>query len=365
MRDEVASIVNTIVGRQLTSSVVGDHPRRQSLTDFFERGAAQAALLVPFLEPHEKVMEYGGGIGRLGRNLTPHVSRLISVDVNPLMQIYGPRASPTVQFVHRDELSDTPQFDGAYSVAVFFHLSLEQQRGALEYVCRRLKPGGWFLVDLKLGPHTEVPHGEGPDSTYGPVRATSLEDFKALFEPLFTARRVPLFNSAFLLQKKDRTVAPPPATTLAGQYAVNDGSIVFDVLEGQVVVVNLDSGAYYILESTAATLWQLLAAGQRVPDIVQTLSHHHGAAAAVVDQAVDEFVAQLTAEAMLVPATGAEPPAPAFDARQLGEAGGPFTAPVMFRYTDMQALIQMDPIREYDETGWPKRHTPPPPPRPE
>ena len=33
----------------------------------------------------------------------------------------------------------------------------------------------------------------------------------------------------------------------------------------------------------------------------------------------------------------------------------------MFRYTDMQALIQMDPIREYDETGWPARRPPQPP----
>lgn len=36
-------------------------------------------------------------------------------------------------------------------------------------------------------------------------------------------------------------------------------------------------------------------------------------------------------------------------------AVGPIEPPVMFRYTDMQFLIQMDPIRDHDESGWPVR----------
>ena len=78
------------------------------------------------------------------------------------------------------------------------------------------------------------------------------------------------------------------------------------------------------------------------------------------------FVAQLTGEGLLVPASSADdtPPLPGDD-RWITDIAS-FTAPVMFRYTDMQALIQMDPIREYDETGWPARRPPQPPvPRPE
>jgi SAM-dependent methyltransferase len=332
---------------------MGDHPTRQSLTDVIERGAAQAQHLLPYVQPHETILEYGGGIGRLGRAVAPHVHRLVSVDSRPLMMEYGRRISPDIEFRQHEDLADSEAFDGAYSVAVFPHLPLEQQRHALEYVHRRLKPGGWFLLDLKIRPRT--PESSSNDF----VGATTLEDFRPLYDSLFTAKRVALFNSGFLLTKKTADAAA--STPHDGHYAVNDASIVFDVLEGEVVVVNLDNGSYYILQGTASTIWQMLAAGRSVPEIGGLLSRHYANDSALVDASIADFVTQLTQEALLVPASAAAHAATAGDERLLSHDGKPFDAPVMFRYTDMQALIQMDPIREYDETGWPRRHTPPPP----
>jgi len=335
---ELDLIIHAITGRRLTRTIVGDHPTRQSLTDFLHRGAAQAAQIVPHVRPDETVLDYGGGIGRLGRVIAPHVNRVVSVDGDPLMKEYGRVISAGLDFLDFAEVPEAEQFDGAYSVGAFLRLSLDQQRLALEYVHCRLKPGAWFLVDL---------------------RPVAIDDFRALYEPLFTAKRLPLFNSGFLLRKRDpRAVA---ATPVADRYTVNEGSVVCDVLEGEVVVVNLDTGAYYILEGSASTVWQMLADGRRVTEIVDLVARHHAADAAAVAASVADFVAQLTGESLLVPATDQEPP-PAFDPRMLPAAGAPFSPPVMYRYTDMQALIQMDPIRDYDETGWPRRYTPPPPP---
>lgn len=198
MDAELDRLLRTIVGRRLTRYVVGPGHSRQSLTDFVARGARQASRLLPFVRPHECVLEYGGGVGRLGRAVAPHVRRLVSVDIEPLMKEYGRRLSPGVEFLGLDELPESPEFDGAYSIAVFFHLTLEEQRRALEYVHRRLKPGGWFLVDLKVGPRTT-----GPSGRPGNVGETALEDFRALYEPLFTAEPVELFNSGFLLRKSE------------------------------------------------------------------------------------------------------------------------------------------------------------------
>jgi SAM-dependent methyltransferase len=196
---ELDRIFRVIVGRRLTVYVVGPHRRRHSLSDFVESGAVQAPRLLPYVRSDECVLEYGGGVGRLGRVVLPHVRRLVSVDVEPLMKEYGRRISPGVEFYHLDELAESRQFDGAYSVAVFFHLTLEQQKRALEYVHRRLKPGGWFLVDLKIGPRTT---DRRPPEYWG---YTALADFRALYEPLFTAQTVPLFNSGFLMRKREET----------------------------------------------------------------------------------------------------------------------------------------------------------------
>jgi SAM-dependent methyltransferase len=196
---ELDLIFRRVVGRRLTRNIVGpNHRRRQSLTDFLDRGAANAQRVLPYVHAHESVLEYGGGVGRLGRWIAPYVRRLVSVDIDPILSQYGRSLSPGVEFLEIGDLPESPAFDGAYSVAVFFHLTLDEQRRALHYVHRRLRPGGWFLVDLKIGPRTtaEIPRHDN-------TAFTALQDFQALYEPLFTARAVPLFYSGFLLRKRD------------------------------------------------------------------------------------------------------------------------------------------------------------------
>ena len=104
------------------------------------------------------MLEYGGGVGRLGRVIAPHVRRLVSVDIAPIMKTWGRRLSPGVAFHDLDEVAAAPEFDGAYSLAVFFHLALDEQKRALEYVHGRLKAGGWFPVDVRVGP-ARLGHG--------------------------------------------------------------------------------------------------------------------------------------------------------------------------------------------------------------
>ncbi len=289
------------------------------------------------MQPGDTVLEYGGGIGRLGHAIAPHVHRLVSVDVDPLMKRYGALLCPAIDFRTLDELPETETFDGAYAIDAFVRLPRTEQKAALEYVHHRLKPGGWFLVDIKTG----------------------VEDFRSLYEPAFTAARVPLYNAGFLLRRKDGMAPPPMAAD--GRYVVNEAAVVADVLENEVVVVNLDNGSYYILQGTASLIWQMLASGHAVPDIVASLVRRYANDGSAVESSVPEFVGQLADEALLIGATTADRPVMAFTIDQWPADDKPFAAPVMFRYTDMQALIQMDPIREYDETGWPARRAAHPP----
>ncbi len=140
---ELDLIFRRVVGRRLTRHVVGsNHSRRLSLTDFLERGAANAQRVLPYLCPNETVLEFGGGVGRLGHWIAPHVRRLVSVDIEPLLKEYGSRLSPGVEFFNTDEVPATPAFDGAYSIAVFFHLTPEAQRSALQYRTSASQAGG-------------------------------------------------------------------------------------------------------------------------------------------------------------------------------------------------------------------------------
>ena len=142
------------------------------------------------------------------------------------------------------------------------------------------------------------------------------------------------------------------------RYAIDDQKIVHEGLENEVVVVNLDSGHYYILEGTAIEIWNLLVSGASVAETVDALHRRYPGDHPAIQDAVTSFIDELKQEDLLADAP-ASAGAPTTEDLPVAASRG-FELPVMYRYTDMATLIQMDPIRDFDETGWPRRRTPPP-----
>jgi hypothetical protein len=133
-------------------------------------------------------------------------------------------------------------------------------------------------------------------------------------------------------------------------YRVNSPYVVHETIDGEVIIVNLDSGSYYSLDQAGADLWESLAQGASLGHAVELLEHRYTAQPGAIANAVQALVAELLAENLLrlgepAPADG---PAPAPN----GEAR-PFVAPVLHKHTDMQDLLLLDPIHEVDEAGWP------------
>jgi hypothetical protein len=139
------------------------------------------------------------------------------------------------------------------------------------------------------------------------------------------------------------------------RYGVDESRVVYEVLEREIVVVNLDTGHYYILDDTAAAIWRELVDGATPTEVVHALSVRHPADRETIRDAVQSFVGQLAEEGLLTASDRAAPrPAEAGAAQKL-DLGPSFMPPILNRYTDMAKLIQMDPIHDFDETGWPRR----------
>ena len=136
------------------------------------------------------------------------------------------------------------------------------------------------------------------------------------------------------------------------RYRVNDSNVVFDLIDGEVLAIRSDSGAYYSLRGTAATAWCALLSGCPCERLAGLVADHHGADPAVVAGELSRFAADLVAESLLLILEDArsqeEPPLPA------ETRGQPWAAPVFEVYTDMQDLLLFDPIHEVDNSGWPR-----------
>jgi hypothetical protein len=145
------------------------------------------------------------------------------------------------------------------------------------------------------------------------------------------------------------------------QFRINSPKVIHETIDGETVIVNLDSGNYYSLDTLGAEIWNSVGKGVPVDHIIEDVSCRYAGEREEIDRTVRLFLNELLQEALISPlepgAAGSlaahETPvtnAPADGLR-------PFTAPTLQMYNDMQDLLLLDPIHEVDETGWPNAKT--------
>jgi hypothetical protein len=134
-------------------------------------------------------------------------------------------------------------------------------------------------------------------------------------------------------------------------HRVNAPTVAAETVNGEVLMIHLESGNYYSLRATGATIWEAIELGVPGPTIATAFRDRYGVADA--DEVVDEFLAELVSEDLLTtdPIGTNGQAAPAWAPPSLD---GDFVAPRLEKFTDMQHLILLDPVHEVDTgQGWP------------
>ena len=136
--------------------------------------------------------------------------------------------------------------------------------------------------------------------------------------------------------------------------------VVSETIDGEVVMINLESGSYYSTDKIGAEIWSFIE--QRTPpvEILHSMSQRYVGSPKDIEIAVLDFMKQLQEEKLIVEDGSGEvaspvrvAPAPAAAART------PFVKPSVQKYDDMQELLLADPIHDFDEAGWPNKGTEP------
>jgi len=141
----------------------------------------------------------------------------------------------------------------------------------------------------------------------------------------------------------------------AAKLAINQGRVIHETIDGEVIVIHLESGNYYSLRGSGSWIWQLLQDRTTVDQLVDRLVEGGTTPPEAVETAVRRFVEELLSEDLLTEADrdGAGPTelAPA----HAGGTNGEFVEPKLEKYTDMRDLVRLDPVHEVGSEGWPNR----------
>ena len=145
------------------------------------------------------------------------------------------------------------------------------------------------------------------------------------------------------------------------RFRVNTPTVTHETIDGEAVIINLDSGNYYSLVDVGSFIWGLVEKGASTNELQDQVLQTYRGSPSDVDHGVQELLAQLQQENLIVPVNGdAEADLSATVPSQNGHEKPAFNPPLLHKYSDMQELLLLDPIHDVDDAGWPKPVPDPP-----
>ncbi len=123
--------------------------------------------------------------------------------------------------------------------------------------------------------------------------------------------------------------------------------ITHESLEGEVIAIHFDTGAYYSLRDSAARIWEALAASVGGAEDIASLFEGSDTGTVVL---VETFLESLGEEGLVEKAEVIESKPTGEESLSIAQA---FEKPTFERFDDMRDLLLADPIHEVDAGGWP------------
>ena len=159
--------------------------------------------------------------------------------------------------------------------------------------------------------------------------------------------------SPYIRQEKRELLLMPQ------QYKVNSPKVIHEEIQGEVVIINLDTGAYFSIVESGAAIWKQVIRGIALPALTEKMSLKYLGGAEEIRSGIEGFVKELTGEGLIVPAEPKASPkkskkSDSSSKRETSKATElpQFKAPVLEKFTDMEEMLLLDPIHDVDESGW-------------
>ncbi len=142
---------------------------------------------------------------------------------------------------------------------------------------------------------------------------------------------------------------------LSEKLKVNTPNVVHETIDGEAILLDLNTGNYFSLDGLGAVVWEFIDKHGNWVKALEIMKSANVGQEKSVTEVVTNFVEQLCAEKLLVPLNDESRDDISQEiASQLAAVAHSFASLRINKYSDMQDLLLLDPIHEVDEKGWPE-----------
>lgn len=133
---------------------------------------------------------------------------------------------------------------------------------------------------------------------------------------------------------------------------INDARVVHEVVDGEVIIIDLESGVYYSTSGVGVDLWNLVRNAVSIDHLIDEIANAYGTSRQAVEPSIQAIVDEMCSEQLLTrtfdPSEDAIP-----GSSMHPQATSAFVPPRLEKHTNMSDLLLLDPIHEVGPQGWP------------
>lgn len=140
-------------------------------------------------------------------------------------------------------------------------------------------------------------------------------------------------------------------------YQTNAKRAIGEIIDGEAIIIDLETGTYFSLQNTGSFIWQCLTRGITLEGISEGIRANYICDGIDIESNLKKFIIQLEKENLVIVTENSPESKTNPDSEDLPKPSNQqiFTPPTLNRYEDMQEFLLVDPIHEVDEDGWPSR----------
>ncbi|MDC1162015.1 PqqD family protein [Tenacibaculum sp.] len=132
------------------------------------------------------------------------------------------------------------------------------------------------------------------------------------------------------------------------RYTINDPMVITDDMDGEIIILNTESGKYFSTEKTGAIIWEMLSNNYTIDETTEIISSHFSIPCEIIKKDLNSLLAQFIDEGLLKVSKDTKSNSD-IDLSNLNE----YATPQITAYSDMEKLLLMDPVHEVENMGWP------------
>ncbi|CAK0737848.1 PqqD family protein [Gammaproteobacteria bacterium] len=135
-------------------------------------------------------------------------------------------------------------------------------------------------------------------------------------------------------------------------YRINSQDVVHELIDGDAILINMTTGRYFSLEGSGAVIWEILQQGAAsAPTLAKELAARYQGDLAIMESEAVRILGEMQGEG-LVQVAGQEDIRPP---TQVTATRLPFESLTLNKYTDLEALLLLDPVHDVSSEGWPHK----------